>query len=70
MEACEATRDAGAVCARFPIRVRRFKMVGRYKRSGPKGLKDTSRKPTSSHLATLSAAAVNDVLSLEKRVAN
>ena len=49
MEAYEATRNAGAVCARFRIsRPTLRKWWGRYKHSGPKGLEDTSRKPASS----------------------
>jgi DNA-binding GntR family transcriptional regulator/transposase len=49
MEAYEATRNAGAVCARFRIsRPTLRKWWGRYKDSGPKGLEDTSRKPASS----------------------
>ena len=49
MEAYEATRNAGAVCARFRIsRPTLRKWWGRYKLSGPKGLEDTSRRPASS----------------------
>ena len=49
MEAYEATKNAGAVCARFRIsRPTLRKWWGRYKLSGPKGLEDTSRRPASS----------------------